>query len=59
MNSVDFESCAMKILKLNIGEGHEDEVANMLLECCMQERTYLRFYGLLAQRFSGLDEVYQ
>jgi len=48
MNSVDFEACAMKILKLNIGEGHEEEVCNMLLECCIQERTYLRFYGLLA-----------
>ncbi|KAL8548519.1 hypothetical protein ACS0TY_007717 [Phlomoides rotata] len=23
----------------------------MLLECCSQERTYLRYYGLLGQRF--------
>ena len=35
MNSVDFEECSMKILKLNVGEGHEDEVCNMLIECCM------------------------
>lgn len=48
MNSLDFEACAMKILGLNIGEDHEDEVCNMLIECCMQERTYLKFYGLLA-----------
>lgn len=26
MNSVDFEECATKLLKMNIGEGHEDEV---------------------------------
>ena len=31
----------------------------MLIECCMQERTYLRFYGLLAQRFSLLFDVYR
>jgi pre-mRNA-splicing factor CWC22 len=48
MNSVDYEACAFKILKLNIGEGHEGEICNMILECGMQERTYLRFHGLLA-----------
>lgn len=30
----------------------------MIFECCMQERTYLRFYGLLAQRFCLLNEAY-
>jgi len=31
----------------------------MVLECCAQERTYLRFYGLLAERFCLIDRVYQ
>lgn len=48
MNSLDFEECVHKIMKMNIGTGHEDEVSHMLIECCMEERTYLRFYGLLA-----------
>lgn len=26
MNSVDYEECATKLIKMNIGEGHEDEV---------------------------------
>ena len=31
----------------------------MIFECCTQERTYLRFYGLLAQRFCLLNsELY-
>ena len=51
MSSVDFEECCHKLLKLNIREGQEMELCNMILECCTQERTYLRFYGLLAQRF--------
>ena len=59
MNSVDYEECIHKLMKMNIGVGHEQEVCNMLIECCMQERTYLRFYGLLAQRFCLLFEVYK
>jgi pre-mRNA-splicing factor CWC22 len=31
----------------------------MLLECCSQERTYLRFYGLTAQRLCMVAESYQ
>ena len=34
------------------------ELCTMIFECCMQERTYLRFYGLLAQRLCLLNEVY-
>jgi len=59
MNSVDFEECAHKLLKLELTMGREDEVCNMITECCMQERTYLRFYGLLSQRFCQLIEIYQ
>lgn len=48
MSSVDFEECAHKILKMNLGVGHEDEICHMVQECCQNERTYLKFYGLLA-----------
>ena len=59
MSSVDFEECCHKLLKLNIREGQELELCNMILECNMQERTYLRFYGLLGQRLCLLNpEVY-
>lgn len=34
------------------------EVATMIHECGMQERTYTRFYSLLAQRFCLINEVY-
>ena len=30
----------------------------MLTECCSQERTYLRYYGLLAQRFCFINNTY-
>jgi pre-mRNA-splicing factor CWC22 len=59
MSSVDFQECCHKLLKLNIREGQQLELCNMLLECCMQERTYLRFYGLAAQRLCQVAEVFQ
>ena len=31
------------------------ELCNMLIECCSHERTYLRYYGLLGQRFCLMD----
>lgn len=31
----------------------------MLLECCSQERTYLRYYGLLGQRFCMINRIHQ
>ena len=40
MSSVDFEECSNKILKLNIREGQEREVCHMMVECCMNERSY-------------------
>ncbi|GMI04526.1 hypothetical protein TrRE_jg2720 [Triparma retinervis] len=51
MSSASFEECAHKLAKMTIPEGRECELVNMLIECCSQERTYLRYYGLIAQRF--------
>lgn len=59
MSSVDFEECAHKLLKHGVGPGQEIELANMIIRCCSEERTYLRFYGLLAQRFCMLNRTYQ
>lgn len=59
MSSVDFEECGHKLLKLNIPEGLEIELCNMIVECCSQERTYLKFFGLLSERFCQLDAVWR
>ncbi|CDY22290.1 BnaC02g25940D [Brassica napus] len=54
MSSVDFEEAGHKLLKIKLEPGQEMELCIMLLECCSQERTYLRYYGLLGQRFYAL-----
>lgn len=58
MSSVDFEECCHKLLKLQIRCGQEIELCNMVLECCMQDRTYLPYYGHVGQRFCRLSQVY-
>ncbi|XP_059628862.1 uncharacterized protein LOC132271492 [Cornus florida] len=59
MSSVDFEEAGHKLLKIKLESGQEMELNIMLLECCSQERTYLRYYGLLGQRFCTINKVYQ
>ncbi|KAI5674086.1 hypothetical protein M9H77_14450 [Catharanthus roseus] len=59
MSSVDFEEAGHKLLKIKLEPGQEMELCIMLLECCSQERTYLRYYGLLGQRFCNIKKVYQ
>jgi len=58
MSSVDFEECAHKLLKMNIGAGHEDEVCRFIIDSCMHEKTYMRFYGNLAQRLCNISELF-
>ncbi|CAB9512604.1 splicing factor CWC22 [Seminavis robusta] len=56
MSSATFEECTHKLAKVDIPEGREEELINMLIECCSQERTFLRYYGLISARFCLLDE---
>ena len=58
MSSVDFEECGHKLLKIAIPSGLETELTNMIIECCSQERSYLKFYGLLAERFAKLNPIW-
>ncbi|KXZ52169.1 hypothetical protein GPECTOR_10g798 [Gonium pectorale] len=58
MSSFDFEEAGHKLLKVGIQPGQEIELVTMIIECCSQERTFKRFYGLLAQRFCYLSRAY-
>eukprot|EP01042_Synura_sphagnicola_P004440 gene4440-5623_t len=59
MSSVSFEECTHKLLKLQIPDGYESELCNMLVECCSNERSYLRYYGLMGQRLCMIHRKYQ
>ncbi|MCL7040673.1 hypothetical protein MKW94_004766 [Papaver nudicaule] len=59
MSSVDFEEAGHQLLQIKLEPGKEMELCIMLLECCSQERTYLRYYGLLGQRLCMINKIYQ
>ncbi len=59
MSSASFEECSHKLAKLRIPSGYEQELCNMLIECCANERSFQRYYGLMGQRFCMMKRVYQ
>jgi pre-mRNA-splicing factor CWC22 len=56
MSSASYEECAHKLASVKIPQGRENELVNMLIECCSQERTFIRYYGLIGQRFCLLRD---
>ena len=56
MSSASFEECAHKLTKISIPPGRESELINMIIECTSQERTFLRYYGLIGARFCLLED---
>jgi pre-mRNA-splicing factor CWC22 len=59
MSAVSFEECCHKLTKLNLPDGLQNELCNMLVECCINEKSYLKFYGLVGQRFCENHRKYQ
>ncbi|KAF9228687.1 MIF4G-domain-containing protein [Gyrodon lividus] len=58
MNALNYEEAVHKLLKVQVKEGEEVELINMIIECCSQERSYSTFYGLIGERFSKLNRVW-
>ncbi|KAI6009429.1 hypothetical protein F5J12DRAFT_823556 [Pisolithus orientalis] len=58
MNALNYEEAVHKLLKIQLKEGEEIELINMIIECCSQERSYSTFYGLVGERFSRLNRVW-
>jgi pre-mRNA-splicing factor CWC22 len=59
MSSLDFEECGHKILKMNMPPDFEIELCHMIVECSSNERNYLKFFGLLAERFCKIDPIWR
>ncbi|XP_068185534.1 pre-mRNA-splicing factor CWC22 homolog isoform X2 [Antennarius striatus] len=57
-SSLDYEECAHKLIKMDFPESQTKELCNMILDCCAQQRTYEKFFGLLAGRFCLLKKEY-
>ncbi|KAK7061197.1 hypothetical protein R3P38DRAFT_3383459 [Favolaschia claudopus] len=58
MNALNYEEAVHKLLKVQLQEGEEIELVNMIIACCSQERSYSTFYGLVGERFSKLNRIW-
>jgi pre-mRNA-splicing factor CWC22 len=59
MSAVGYEECAHKLAQfMRPHRGREGELCNMILECCSQERTFMRYYGLVGKQFCLISRVY-
>ena len=56
MSNLSFEECAHKVLQMSIKPGQE--YTSMIIECCSQERSYRKFFGLLGQKLCQLNPEY-
>ncbi|EXB74476.1 Pre-mRNA-splicing factor CWC22 [Morus notabilis] len=57
MSSANFQEAGHKLLQIGLKLGQEMELCIMVVECCSQERTYNRMYGLLGQQFCKMNKV--
>jgi pre-mRNA-splicing factor CWC22 len=58
MSALDFEEAGHKLLKIPNLRGQEAELAQMVIECCSQEKTFIKYYALLGERFCKLNRAY-
>jgi len=58
MNSVDPEEAVHKLMKVKIPPGQEPELPSMIVECCSQDKTYTKFFGLMGERFAKINRLW-
>jgi pre-mRNA-splicing factor CWC22 len=59
MSSGGFEEACHKLMRINLPAGREEELPSMIIECCSQERTFNKFYGLIGERFCKLNRLWR
>ncbi|XP_020038838.2 nucleolar MIF4G domain-containing protein 1 isoform X1 [Castor canadensis] len=59
MMSEDFLDAFEKLLKLGLKDQQEREVVHVLVDCCLQEKTYNPFYAFLASKFCSYERRFQ
>ncbi|XP_012641726.2 nucleolar MIF4G domain-containing protein 1 [Microcebus murinus] len=59
MTSEDFLDAFEKLLKLGLKDQQEREIVHVLMDCCLQEKTYNPFYAFLASKFCDYERRFQ
>ncbi|RKF71757.1 Pre-mRNA-splicing factor cwc22 [Golovinomyces cichoracearum] len=58
MSSIDPEECCHKLMKVQLPVGLEPELPSMIIECCSQEKTFSKFYGLVGEQFAKINRLW-
>ncbi|XP_034257633.1 nucleolar MIF4G domain-containing protein 1 [Pantherophis guttatus] len=59
MTSEDFLDAFEKLLKLRLKDQQEREIVHILIDCCLQEKTYNPFYAYLSAKFCEYEKRFQ
>ncbi|KAI0603083.1 MIF4G-domain-containing protein [Biscogniauxia sp. FL1348] len=57
-SAMDPEEAVHKLMKVNLPAGQEPELPSMIIESCSQEKTYTKYFGLIAERFSKINRLW-
>ncbi|XP_058978837.1 male determiner protein Mdmd(Y) [Musca domestica] len=55
---LDYEECAQKLMKMQLKTCQQNEFCQILLDCCAEQRTYEKFYGLLTHRICKMNKSF-
>ncbi|XP_017328525.2 nucleolar MIF4G domain-containing protein 1 [Ictalurus punctatus] len=59
MTSEDYLDAFEKLLRLGLKGQQERDIIHVLLDCCLQEKSFNGFYAVLAEKFCARDRHFQ
>ncbi|XP_043921516.1 nucleolar MIF4G domain-containing protein 1 [Protopterus annectens] len=59
MTSEDFLEAFENLLRLGLKDHQEREIVHVLIDCCLQEKTFNAFYAILGDKFCNYDRRFQ
>ncbi|XP_030636388.1 nucleolar MIF4G domain-containing protein 1 [Chanos chanos] len=59
MTSEDYLDAFEKLLRLGLKDQQERDIVHVLLDCCLQEKSFNAFYAVLGEKFCSHDRRFQ
>uniref|UniRef100_UPI003AAB1C84 nucleolar MIF4G domain-containing protein 1 n=1 Tax=Centroberyx gerrardi TaxID=166262 RepID=UPI003AAB1C84 len=59
MTSEDYLDAFEKLLRMGLKDQQEREIVHVLMDCCLQEKTFNAFYAVLGEKFCSQDRRFQ
>ncbi|XP_066544160.1 nucleolar MIF4G domain-containing protein 1 [Amia ocellicauda] len=59
MTCEDYLDAFEKLLRLGLKDQQEREIVRVLMDCCLQEKTFNTFYAVLGEKFCSYDRRFQ